>query len=93
MNIGATRIRGGDLGHEDTDRTRYREREHGIRREACRGRGDGWDLGERALSAQGMPGATIAFDGGKFPADWIAREVGLRWLERPQRGTLPWAVA
>ena len=29
----------------------------------------------------------------QFPADWIAREVGLRWLERPQRGTLPWAVA
>ena len=29
----------------------------------------------------------------QFPADWIAREVGLHWLERPQRGRLPRAVA
>lgn len=29
----------------------------------------------------------------QFPADWIAREVGLHWLERPQRGRLPRALA
>jgi len=29
----------------------------------------------------------------QFPADWIAREVGLRWLESPYRGRLPWALA
>ncbi|MGH9317423.1 MAG: group II intron reverse transcriptase/maturase [Thermoanaerobaculia bacterium] len=29
----------------------------------------------------------------RFPAEWIAHEVGLHWLESPHRGRLPWALA